>query len=100
MFLSLCDSNSMHPGWTKTPGIEHSMPEFAESKEGTLRSAEEGADTIVWMLISPGAEEFNGKFFFDRQPTRTHMPFAWTKESEVDRKALWAQCTDMFHVKF
>lgn len=91
--------NSMHPGWTKTPGIERSMPEFAESKKSELRNTKQGADTIVWMMISAEAEEFNGKFFFDRKVTRTHMPLAWTKESMDERNKLWEICSEMYHMK-
>jgi dehydrogenase/reductase SDR family protein 12 len=91
--------NSMHPGWTMTPGIQRSMKDFAESKASDLRSTEQGADTIVWMLVSPEIEELNGKFFFDRAVVRTHMPLAWTKESLEDRIKLWNICSDMYNVK-
>ncbi|CAM9214631.1 unnamed protein product [Sphacelaria rigidula] len=46
--------NSMHPGWVDTPGLASGMPNFRESRgETTLRSSEEGADTVVWLTIWP-----------------------------------------------
>lgn len=48
--------NSMHPGWVDTPGLASGMPNFRESRgETTLRSSEEGADTVVWLVRVTGA---------------------------------------------
>lgn len=43
--------NSMHPGWCDTPGLASGMPDFRERQQGSLRSSEEGSDTIVWLVI-------------------------------------------------
>lgn len=43
--------NSMHPGWCDTPGLASGMPDFRERQQGSLRSSEEGSDTIVWLVM-------------------------------------------------
>lgn len=42
--------NSMHPGWSDTPGLASGMPDFREKQQASLRSSEEGSDTIVWLV--------------------------------------------------
>lgn len=42
--------NSMHPGWVDTPGLKVGMPNFREKQKDSLRSVEQGADTIVWLV--------------------------------------------------
>lgn len=42
--------NSMHPGWVDTPGLQAGMPGFREKQQGSLRSGQEGSDTIVWLV--------------------------------------------------
>ncbi|CAN0002459.1 unnamed protein product [Pylaiella littoralis] len=81
--------NSMHPGWADTPGLSAGMPDFRKRQMGSLRSSEEGSDTIVWLACSEAARGETGKFWFDRKATRTHMPLAGTRMSESDEIALW-----------
>ncbi|CAM9756681.1 unnamed protein product [Scytosiphon promiscuus] len=81
--------NSMHPGWADTPGLVAGMPEFREKQQASLRSSEEGSDTIVWLACSNAARGETGKFWFDRQPQRTHMPLAGTRMSPAQETALW-----------
>ncbi|PXF50114.1 Dehydrogenase/reductase SDR family member 12 [Gracilariopsis chorda] len=80
---------SMHPGWAKTPGVESSIPEFYNALKGQFRSAEEGADTIVYMAV---AEEVlslpSGEFFFDRQVVPKHLCAAGTRYSGTKRERL------------
>ena len=45
--------SSMHPGWADTPGVRYSMPLFKKLLNKRLRSAEEGADTILWLATAP-----------------------------------------------
>ena len=47
---------SMHPGWVATPGIESSLPSFNRLMRPILRTAEEGADTAVWLAASPDSQ--------------------------------------------
>jgi hypothetical protein len=43
---------SMHPGWADTPGVQTSLPAFHAKFKDSLRSMDEGADTISWLAIS------------------------------------------------
>jgi NAD(P)-dependent dehydrogenase (short-subunit alcohol dehydrogenase family) len=82
--------NSMHPGWADTPGVRSSLPRFYRLARHVLRTPAEGADTVVWLAACPRARE-TGRFFFDREPRRTHLlPF--TREPPGARRALWALC--------
>lgn len=76
-----------HPGWADTPAVRSSMPEFYEKMKNELRSAEQGADTIVWAVIAERVrKEFpNGSFFEDRQAVSEHLPLSGTKSSEKAR---------------
>ena len=44
---------SMHPGWSDTPAVRTAMPDFYEKMKDKLKTADEGADTIVWLSITP-----------------------------------------------
>jgi dehydrogenase/reductase SDR family member 12 len=80
--------HSMHPGWVDTPGLEHSLPRFYKLMKPTLRSPQEGADTIVWLAATkrPG-----GGFWHDRERRPTHI-LKRTRESDGERARLWAEC--------
>lgn len=84
--------NAMHPGWADTPGVQSSLPVFRALTSFMLRDSVQGADTIVWLACSERVKEKTGLFFFDRLPRRAHAPFAKTRSSEADRKALWETC--------
>lgn len=75
-----------HPGWVGTAALAEALPGFTGKLGARLRTAEQGADTIVWCL-EQGTRLPTGKFWFDRKP-RKEYPFFWTKESESDRHAL------------
>lgn len=87
--------NAMHPGWADTKGVRESLPRFHRVTETILRTPAEGADTIVWLAASPAAAGRTGRFFFDREPVRTHW-VAGTRESESDRRALWTLCESIW----
>ncbi|KAK4327185.1 hypothetical protein Pmani_002332 [Petrolisthes manimaculis] len=79
----------MHPGWADTPAVRTSMPEFYEKMKDRLRSAEEGADTAVWLAISSAAVGLaSGQFFQDRKEVSTHLPLAHTKVSHREEEGL------------
>lgn len=42
--------NSMHPGWCDTPAMATGMSGFYEKQQSSMRSSEQGADTIVWLV--------------------------------------------------
>lgn len=83
--------NAMHPGWADTPGVRVSLPGFHRLMRPLLRTAAEGADTIVWLAASDEARRYSGRFFLDRAPRRTHvLPF--TREADEERARLWTLC--------
>ena len=83
--------NSMHPGWADTGGVQTSLPRFYRLMQPLLRSAEEGADTIVWLAASPAAAGETGRFWMDRAP-RTPYLLPHTVETEARRRELWQHC--------
>ena len=86
--------NAMHPGWADTGGVRQSLPTFRRVTRAILRDVDQGADTIVWLAASDAARAHRGRFFLDRQPRSTHY-LPWTKESDADRRRLWALCEDL-----
>ena len=84
-------AHSMHPGWADTGGLQGSLPGFTRFMQGRLRSAEQGADTIVWLCAAHEPIASNGRFWFDRRPARTHL-LPLQGESAQDRRALWELC--------
>lgn len=64
--------HSMHPGWAATPGVTESMPRFSKVLAPILRTAEQGADTIVWLTASPAEPLASGRFWSDRRPRSTY----------------------------
>lgn len=81
----------MHPGWADTPAVRTSMPEFHAKMKDRLRTPEHGADTAVWLTISPGAlQQPSGLFFQDRQAVAAHLPLACTRSDAKDGQQLMA----------
>ncbi|XP_042305757.1 dehydrogenase/reductase SDR family member 12 [Sceloporus undulatus] len=81
--------SSMHPGWADTPAVRSSMPDFYEKMKNKLRTEAQGADTVVWLAVSPAVKrQASGQFFQDRQPVSIHLPLAWTKSSPGDEEKL------------
>jgi NAD(P)-dependent dehydrogenase (short-subunit alcohol dehydrogenase family) len=87
--------HAMHPGWADTPGVRSSLPGFAKLMGPILRTADQGADTVVWLAAAPEGVESTGGFWLDRRPRWEHkVPWTRLHESEfVDAgAALWAWC--------
>lgn len=83
--------SAMHPGWADTPSVRSSLPGFYRLTKAILRTPAEGADTVVWLAVSPSAADAAGGFFLDRERRSTHyLPF--TTESELERRKLWELC--------
>lgn len=79
----------MHPGWSDTPAVRNSMPDFYAKMKDRLRSVEQGADTIVWLAVAKEAlTQPSGLFWQDRTPVATHLPLAWTRASEGEEDKL------------
>ena len=83
-------SHCMHPGWADTPGVERSIPTFWKLTRPILRSAETGADTILWLAACDKAQQTPGLFWFDREARKTHL-VPGTKGSDAERQLCWNQ---------
>lgn len=90
----------MHPGWADTPAVRTAMPDFHAKMKDKLRSVEQGADTVVWLAVSPAAIQFeSGQFWQDRVPVSAHLPLAWTRAGQAERDRLMASLEE-FKEKF
>ncbi|NWI88218.1 DHR12 reductase, partial [Pitta sordida] len=90
----------MHPGWADTPAVRSSMPDFYERMKNSLRTEAQGADTVVWLAVSPEAPKLpSGLFFQDRQPVATHLPLARTHSPPEDEEKLM-EVLEEFSQKF
>jgi dehydrogenase/reductase SDR family protein 12 len=81
-------ANAMHPGWADTPGVQAALPGFADLVGGQLRSAAEGADTMIWLAAAPEARMTTGRLFLDRR-VRPFDRIPATRVNAADRRALW-----------
>jgi dehydrogenase/reductase SDR family protein 12 len=83
-------------GWADTPAVQSSMPDFHRRMQGKLRTAEQGADTVVWLCVSKEAIKIpSGSFFQDREAVSKHLPLAWTKSSTGDEDTLMAKLKEL-----
>ena len=88
--------HSMHPGWALTPGVERSLPTFRRALGPLLRTAEQGADTLVWLAADDGAPlASTGKFWLDRRVRSVHKSKV-TREADTaaERSRLWQWVID------
>ena len=83
--------HSVHPGWARTPGLVESLPAFTRVVGPVLRSAEEGADTAVWLLAAPEGHERSGLLWHDRAPRPTSY-LRRTRPTQADLQRLWDLC--------
>jgi dehydrogenase/reductase SDR family member 12 len=84
-------AHAMHPGWADTAGVRSSLPRFYRMTRPLLRSPDQGADTIVWLGAAAEPAETSGGFWHDRRRRPTHL-LPGTRETEVERRRLWAEC--------
>lgn len=80
--------HTMHPGWADTPGVATSLPGFHALTRPWLRTADEGADTIVWLAAAPEAGACTGGFWLDRKLHPTTV-FPGTDVAPEQRRRLW-----------
>ena len=85
---------SMHPGWTSTPGLEKSLPGFHGALKDSLRTLDEGADTIVWAAMVPDLKKRvrNGSFLFDRKEAQQHLTWGGTQTGPQVVESLVKEC--------
>lgn len=88
-------ANSMHPGWAPTEGVLVSIPDFHKQNKDSFRTVEQAADTVVFLASNRDrVSGASGLFWFDRQPVRTHMPWAGTEETQAERRLLWTKSSE------
>lgn len=80
--------HAMHPGWADTPGVEKSLPTFRKLTGPALRSPDQGADTLVWLLWADEPAEVSGRLWLDRRP-RSTVHFPGTSTTDPERARLW-----------
>lgn len=87
-------SLSVHPGWVGTGALEEGLPVFARVMSPLLRTAQEGADTIVWLATAPGSEIGDSGVWFDRRARPVHrFPFCVVTRGRTDQsQQLWNWC--------
>ncbi|CAG6007900.1 unnamed protein product [Menidia menidia] len=86
----------MHPGWVDTPAVANAMPDFHRSMKESLRTPEQGADTVVWLAVSEAsAKNPSGRFYQDRKMVSTHLPLAWTHSSPLEEQKLMSLLEDL-----
>lgn len=74
----------MHPGWVDTDGVRSSLPGFRRVFQTVLRSADEGADTALWLAATRPPTEAG--IWLDRQRDSEHA-FGFTRDG-ADAAAL------------
>jgi dehydrogenase/reductase SDR family member 12 len=84
--------HAMHPGWADTAGVRQAMPAFRSILGPIIRSAEEGADTVVWLGAAPQALESTGGFWEDRRRRPTAYALAPRAPDDLERQILWNHC--------
>jgi len=83
--------HSMHPGWVDTPGVRHFLAKSRNLTKPFIRSADQGADTITWLVAAPEPATMSGLFWHDRRPRPTTY-FRQSRETEEQRRILWTYC--------
>ena len=79
--------HAVHPGWADTPGVQSSLPTFRRFTRPLLRSAEQGADTISWLVLADQPNTTTGQLWHDRRiRSRNRVP--GQHESVQERVAL------------
>lgn len=63
---------SMHPGWVGTQGLKEALPKFYGIMENRLRTPKEGADTILWLLLTQAPLD-SGGLYFDRKKVSPYI---------------------------
>jgi dehydrogenase/reductase SDR family protein 12 len=72
----------MHPGWVDTVGVQTALPAFRAILRRQLRSAEEGADTALWLGSTRPQITDQGGIWLDRVLDPEHT-FAMTRKTSA-----------------
>lgn len=84
--------HAMHPGWADTTGVQNAMPVFRSLTRPIIRSAQDGADTIVWLGGAPEPLSCTGRFWHDRRVRPTHYLIGAGPSPDSQRQDLWDYC--------
>ena len=87
--------HAMHPGWADTAGVRGALPVFRALVRPIIRTAEQGADTVVWLGAAPEALASTGGFWHDRRPRPTRHRLGVGPESQDCRRRLWDYCESL-----
>jgi NAD(P)-dependent dehydrogenase (short-subunit alcohol dehydrogenase family) len=85
---------AMHPGWTDTPGLAESLPDFYRLMRPVLRTPAEGVDTIAWLATLPDPAAASGRLFLDRR-ARPFDRVPGTRLTLRDRRRLWDRVVEL-----
>jgi NAD(P)-dependent dehydrogenase (short-subunit alcohol dehydrogenase family) len=87
--------HAMHPGWADTPGVEAALPTFRRITRPLLRTAEQGADTMVWLAADDSVARSSGGFWHDRRRRSIHkVPSTRRSDTHQRRVELWEWCIE------
>ena len=78
---------TMHPGWVSSNGLQDSLPVFFDIMKKRLRDLKEGADTILWLLLTKEKIE-SGRFYFDRKISSPYLTSNFNPSKEKRRLLL------------
>ncbi len=82
--------HAVHPGWVDTAGVDAGLPGFGKIMGPVLRTAEQGADTTIWLAANGANGAAPGQFWLDRSPRRTvYLPGTGTDTAERQRLVEW-----------
>jgi NAD(P)-dependent dehydrogenase (short-subunit alcohol dehydrogenase family) len=85
--------HALHPGWADTPGVEQGLPGFRKATRRILRTPEQGADTLLWLLWADEPLTSTGDLWLDRR-RRTTTRFPGTGTHDGERQRLWQWVED------
>lgn len=86
------DFFSMQPGWADTPGVQSALPSFYNYMKNSLRTAEQGADTIIWLSLESNLSQFNiknGDFVSDRCTSEKYLKWSATTHSQDEQNKFY-----------
>ncbi|MEN7342190.1 MAG: SDR family NAD(P)-dependent oxidoreductase [Pseudomonadota bacterium] len=77
----------MHPGWVDTAGVQQSLPTFRKLLRPVLRTASQGADTIIWLASERPEEDNQDRIWLDRKARKTHA-YGFTRANSESTERL------------
>ena len=88
--------HAMHPGWADTPGVEAALPTFRKLTGPILRSPDQGADTLVFLVADDEALRSSSGFWLDRRKRSIHkLPSTRRTDTPRRRQALWERVEEL-----